>query len=57
MAALRQSVGVQATTIAFDLAFIAVALLFAVAAPLLVIFKIGLGRAAKRQAARHAGAA
>ena len=57
VATLERAVGAQATTIAFDLAFVAMALLFAVAAPLLVTFKIGLGRAAKRRAARPPGAA
>lgn len=57
IAALGRSVGVQATTIAFDLAFVAMALLFVVAAPLLVTFKIGLGRAAKQRAIRLPGAA
>ncbi|MDT4858259.1 hypothetical protein FQZ97_927170 [compost metagenome] len=41
----------QSTVIAFDTAFIAVALLFAVAAPLLVGIKIGFSRYAKVRAA------
>lgn len=42
----------QSTVIAFDTAFIAVALLFAIAAPLLVGIKIGFSRYAKVRAAR-----
>lgn len=42
----------QSTVIAFDAAFLAVALLFAVAAPMLVGIKIGLSRYAKVRAAR-----
>ncbi|WP_027924720.1 MFS transporter [Pseudomonas sp. URMO17WK12:I12] len=42
----------QATVIAFDTAFFAVAMLFVVAAPLLVILKIGLSRYAKAPAMR-----
>ncbi|VVO28237.1 MFS transporter [Pseudomonas fluorescens] len=42
----------QSTVIAFDTAFIAVALLFAIAAPMLVGIKIGLTRYAKVRAAR-----
>jgi MFS transporter, DHA2 family, multidrug resistance protein len=38
--------------IAFDTAFNAVALLFVIAAPLLVIIKIGLARYAKMRAAQ-----
>jgi DHA2 family multidrug resistance protein len=49
--ALGRSVGHQATAIAFETAFAAVALLFAVAAPVLVAFKIGLARRRGRAAA------
>ncbi|RJG08733.1 DHA2 family efflux MFS transporter permease subunit [Pseudomonas cavernicola] len=42
----------QSTVIAFDTAFIAVALLFVIAAPVLVGIKIGLSRYAKVRAAR-----
>jgi DHA2 family multidrug resistance protein len=42
----------QSSVIAFDTAFIAIALLFVVAAPLLVGIKIGLSRHAKVRAAR-----
>jgi DHA2 family multidrug resistance protein len=42
----------QAAVIAFDTAFIAVALLFVVAAPILVGIKIGLSKYAKVRAAR-----
>ena len=42
----------QATVIAFDTAFNAVALLFVIAAPVLVTIKIGLSRYAKMRAAR-----
>lgn len=42
----------QSTVIAFDTAFNAVALLFVIAAPLLVAIKIGLSRNAKMRAAR-----
>jgi len=45
----------QATVIAFDTAFNAVALLFVFAAPLLVATKIGLSRHAKMRAARITG--
>ena len=44
---LGKAVSGQATVIAFDTAFFSVALLFVVAAPLLVGIKIGLGRYAK----------
>ncbi len=43
----------QSTVIAFDTAFNAVALLFVVAAPVLVAIKIGLSRYAKMRAARR----
>jgi DHA2 family multidrug resistance protein len=46
---------VQSTVIAFDTAFNAVALLFVVAAPVLVTVKIGLHRYAKKRAARSPG--
>jgi MFS transporter, DHA2 family, multidrug resistance protein len=55
---LARAVTSQSTVIAFDTAFSAVALLFAVAAPVLVVAKIGLGRYAKvatvRMERRHA---
>jgi DHA2 family multidrug resistance protein len=47
IALLNKAVNVQATVIAFDTAFAIVALLFVVAAPVLIAFKIGLSRAAK----------
>ncbi|KJZ67647.1 MFS transporter [Pseudomonas fluorescens] len=49
---LGRVVSGQATVIAFDTAFIAVALLFVVAAPMLVGIKIGLSKYAKARAAR-----
>lgn len=48
---LGRAIAGQSTVIAFDTAFNAVALLFVVAAPVLVTVKIGLGRYAKSQAA------
>jgi DHA2 family multidrug resistance protein len=45
----------QSTVIAFDTAFNAVAMLFVVAAPVLVAIKIGFSRYAKMQAARSHG--
>jgi DHA2 family multidrug resistance protein len=53
---LGRAVTGQSTVIAFDTAFNAVALLFVVAAPLLVAIKIGLGRSAKARAARMSAA-
>ncbi|MDQ2084438.1 DHA2 family efflux MFS transporter permease subunit [Xanthobacteraceae bacterium Astr-EGSB] len=47
---LARAVAGQSTVIAFDTAFNAVALLFVVAAPVLVGVKIGLGRYARRRA-------
>jgi DHA2 family multidrug resistance protein len=47
----------QSTVLAFDTAFMAVALLFLVAAPMLVAFKIGLSRSAKMRAAQSASGA
>jgi DHA2 family multidrug resistance protein len=47
---LGKVVSGQATVIAFDTAFFAVALLFVVAAPLLISLKIGLSRYAKARA-------
>ncbi|MND28276.1 Multidrug export protein EmrB [compost metagenome] len=44
----------QSTVLAFDTAFVAVALLFVFAAPMLVAIKIGLSRYAKVRAARTA---
>ncbi|WP_446739652.1 hypothetical protein [Pseudomonas sp. TH39(2020)] len=49
---LGRIVSGQATVIAFDTAFIAVALLFVVAAPMLVGIKIGLSKYAKVRTAR-----
>lgn len=49
---LGKVVSGQATVIAFDTAFYAVALLFVVAAPLLVGIKMGLSRHAKARAAQ-----
>ncbi|PDT37073.1 MULTISPECIES: DHA2 family efflux MFS transporter permease subunit [Sinorhizobium] len=49
---LGRAVTGQSSVIAFDTAFNAVALLFVVAAPLLVGMKIGLGRYAKARSAR-----
>lgn len=50
---LGRAVSGQSAVIAFDAAFVAVALLFVVAAPLVVAIKIGIGRAGKaRRAAR-----
>jgi DHA2 family multidrug resistance protein len=51
---LGRTVTGQATVIAFDTAFNAVALLFVVAAPVLVATKIGISRYAKLRAARVA---
>lgn len=48
---LHQVVAGQSTVIAFDTAFGAVTLLFAIAAPLLVGIKVGLSRRAKARAA------
>ncbi|POR52621.1 MFS transporter [Bosea psychrotolerans] len=48
---LGRAVAAQSTVIAFDTAFNAVALLFVVAAPMLVAIKIGLARYAKARAA------
>ncbi|MFZ6048455.1 MFS transporter [Pseudomonas sp. CR3202] len=49
---LGRTVTGQSTVIAFDTAFIAVALLFVIAAPMLVGIKIGLSRYAKARAVR-----
>ncbi|MFC5699371.1 MFS transporter [Pseudomonas sp. GCM10022186] len=49
---LGRAVTGQSTVIAFDTAFAAVALLFVIAAPVLVGIKIGLSRYAKARAAR-----
>jgi len=49
---LGRAVAGQSTVIAFDTAFNAVALLFVVAAPVLVAIKIGLGRYANSQTAK-----
>lgn len=51
---LRRALSGQATVIAFDTAFMSIALLFVVAAPMLVSIKILLSRHAKARAARHA---
>lgn len=48
---LGKSVSGQSLVIAFDTAFMAVALLFVVAAPLLVTIKLGISRQAKARAA------
>jgi MFS transporter, DHA2 family, multidrug resistance protein len=53
---LGRTVTAQSTVIAFDTAFNAVALLFVVAAPVLVTIKIGFALYAKMHAARSAGA-
>lgn len=55
MSLLGRSVIGQSTVIAFDTAFNAVALLFVVAAPVLVTIKIGLHRYAKSHAAQSQG--
>ena len=52
---LNRVVTGQSTVIAFDTAFNAVALLFVIAAPLLVAAKIGLHRYAGMRAARSLG--
>jgi DHA2 family multidrug resistance protein len=52
MSLLGRAVTGQSTVIAFDTAFIAVALLFVIAAPVLVTIKIGFARYAKMRAAR-----
>ncbi len=49
---LGRIVAGQSTVIAFNTAFNAVALLFVVAAPVMVAVKIGLARYAKMRAAR-----
>jgi DHA2 family multidrug resistance protein len=56
MSLLGRVVTGESTVIAFDTAFNAVALLFVVAAPVLVATKIGLSRYAKSRAAQSAGA-
>jgi len=52
VAVLNKSVAGQATVIAYDTAFVSVALLFVIAAPLLIALKAGLTVASKRRAAR-----
>ncbi|MCY1397010.1 putative multidrug resistance protein MdtD [compost metagenome] len=52
---LGQVVMGQSTVLAFDTAFVAVALLFALAAPILIGIKIGLARYAKVRAMRTVG--
>ncbi|UVK96964.1 DHA2 family efflux MFS transporter permease subunit [Pseudomonas sp. B21-048] len=52
MSLLGRSVTIQSTVIAFDTAFIAVALLFVIAAPMLVGIKIGFSRYEKVRALR-----
>ncbi|MNF40503.1 Multidrug export protein EmrB [compost metagenome] len=52
---LGRAVTGQSTVIAFDTAFLEVALLFVIAAPMLVGIKIGLSRHAKARAARSDG--
>lgn len=54
---LGRSVAGQATVIAFDTAFNIVALLFVVAGPILIAFKVALSRVAKRRESAHAEAA
>lgn len=54
-AMLGRSIGQQATVIAFDTGFLLLALLFVVAAPLIVLVKLVLARAARRRAAALAG--
>lgn len=51
MGLLGRAVIGQSTVIAFDTAFVSVALLFVVAAPVLVVIKIGFSRYAKQHAA------
>jgi DHA2 family multidrug resistance protein len=51
LAGLARSMSGQATVIAFDTAFLAIALMFVVAAPLLIASKIGLARFARRRGA------
>jgi DHA2 family multidrug resistance protein len=55
MSLLGRVVTGQSTVIAFDTAFNAVAVLFLIAAPVLVTIKIGLARYAKAQAAKSPG--
>ncbi|MBO1907979.1 MFS transporter [Microvirga sp. 3-52] len=55
MSLLGRIVAGQSTVIAFDTAFNAVAILFLIAAPVLVTIKIGLARYAKAQAAKSPG--
>jgi DHA2 family multidrug resistance protein len=50
---LGRAVSGQSAVIAFDAAFVAVALLFVVAAPVIVALKIGIGRAGKARRAAH----
>lgn len=52
---LGKTVMGQSTVIAFDTAFNAIALLFIIAAPILIAIKIGLSRYAKARAARPSG--
>jgi DHA2 family multidrug resistance protein len=56
MSLLGKAVAGQSTVIAFDTAFSAVALLFVVAAPVLITIKIALSRYAKLRAARSPSA-
>jgi DHA2 family multidrug resistance protein len=51
MALLGRAVTGQSTVIAFDTAFVSVALLFVVAAPVLVAIKVGFSRYARKHAA------
>lgn len=53
---LGRTVGGQATVIAFDTAFSIVALLFVVAAPILIAFKVALARMAKQHESTNAEA-
>jgi DHA2 family multidrug resistance protein len=52
LAGLARSISGQATVMAFDTAFLAIALMFVVAAPLLIASKIGLARLARRRTAK-----
>jgi DHA2 family multidrug resistance protein len=55
-AMLGRSIGHQATVIAFDTAFLLLALLFVVAAPIIVLVKVLLARASRRREAALVGA-
>jgi DHA2 family multidrug resistance protein len=53
---LGKAIAGQSTVIAFDTAFNAVALLFVIAAPVLIVIKIGLSRYARTRVARSPAA-